>query len=129
MAIPPEPIDEVLPTAQLAVLGEVAQVLAQDPQKPLPPHEPGATSVPGEAARQVVQLKVSEVLFGASEQVKPGAMLEVVKPAGDYALRAGNRGPFLLKGAAKQMEIVGRYGPDTYSAETIKAAARRAGLS
>lgn len=129
MAIPPEPIEEVLPQAEAAVLGEIARVVVQDPQKPAPPHEPGATSVPSEAARQVVELKVSEVLFGAGDSVKPGATLEVIKPAGDYALRAGNHGPFLLKNEGKTIQIVGRYGPDTYSADAIRSAARRAGRS
>ena len=126
MAIPPEPIEEVLPAANAAVLAEVQKVLVQDPQKPAAPHEPDATSVPGEAARQVVALTVKEVLFG---DVKAGTTLEVVKPAGDYALREGSHGPFLLKTAGKAIEIVGRYGPDTYSADTIRNAAKRAGKS
>lgn len=129
MAIPPEPIEEVLPHAEAAVLGEIARVVLQDPQQPAPPHEPGATSVPHEAARQVVELKVTEVIFGAGNQVKAGATLEVEKPAGDYALRAGNHGPFLLKQDGKGIRIVGRYGPDTYSADAIRSAARRAGRS
>ena len=72
---------------------------------------------------------MKEVLFGASNQVQPGTKLEVVKPEGDYALRAGNHGPFLLKTEGKAIQIVGRYGPDTYSADTIRNAAKRAGKS
>ena len=35
MALPPEPIDEVLPGAEAAVLAEVVNVLEQAPQKPV----------------------------------------------------------------------------------------------
>src|SRR5687767_503514 len=123
MAIPPEPIDEVIGDAQAAVLAEVARVVVQDPQQPPPAAPEGATDVGGVAARQVVELKVKSVLFG--DVAKAGNTIQVVKPAGDYALRAGNQGPFLLKKGQKDLEIVGRYGPDTYSESLIKAAAKR----
>lgn len=123
MAIPPEPIEEVIGTANGAVMAEVARVVQQDKQEPIPRHPPGATDVPGDAARQVVELKVSAVIFG--DIAKVGASIEAVKPAGAYALRAGNKGPFLLKKAAKGFEIVGRYGPDTYSEAKIRAAAAK----
>ena len=123
MAIPPDPIDEVLPDTNAAVLAEVSRVVKQDPQEPLPKAPEGATDVPGAAARQVVELKVKQVLFGTLAAA--GTNLEVVKPAGDYALRAGNHGPFLLKQGPGGIEIVGRYGPDTYSESLIRSAARR----
>ncbi|MGA9519998.1 MAG: hypothetical protein WBV82_00960 [Myxococcaceae bacterium] len=123
MAIPPDPIEQVLPDADAAVIATVTRVVAQDTQQPFPKAEPGATSVPGSVARQVVELEVTEVLFG---DVKPGAKVQVVKPAGSYTLSAGNGGPFLLK-LKGETEIVGRYGPDSYSRERIEQAARQAG--
>ncbi len=123
MAIPPDPIDDVLSDTDAAVIAAVTRVVVQDPQPPFPKAEPGATSVPGKVARQVVELEVSEVLFGS---VKPGTKLQVVKPAGSYTLSAGNGGPFLLK-LKGEAEIVGRYGPDSYSREKIVQAARQAG--
>lgn len=125
MAIPPDPIDEVMPQVQGAVLAEVARVVTQDAQAPAPKHDPNASDVPWAAARQVVELKVSTVLFGTL--AKAGGLVQVVKPAGDYALKAGNKGPFLLKEGKGALEIVGRYGPDTYSENLIRDAAKRNG--
>ncbi|MHB8877343.1 MAG: hypothetical protein ACYC8T_26900 [Myxococcaceae bacterium] len=121
MAIPPEPIEQVIEDAGAAVLAEVAGVTTQDAQEP---------SAPGKVARQVVELKVQSVLFGAL--AKAGATVQAVKPAGAYALRAGNHGPFLLRaipGGTPALEILGRYGPDTYSAARIEEAAKRSGKS
>ena len=84
-----------------------------------------SASKPWAAARQVVELKVSTVLFGTL--AKAGGLVQVVKPAGDYALKAGNKGPFLLKEGKGALEIVGRYGPDTYSENLIRDAAKRNG--
>lgn len=124
MAKPPEPIDEVLPAADAAVLAQVLRVVTQDPQKPSSA-DPMATSTPDKAARQVVELKVQKVLFGAL--AKEGATLQVVKPEGDYALREGNHGPFVLKGEAGAVEILGRYGPDTWPEGLVKQAAQKHG--
>lgn len=124
MALPPDPIDEVLPAAQAAVLAEVTKVVTQDPQAQ-PFLDPQITDAPTVAARQVVELKVTGVLFGAAPQ--PGATVQVVKPAGAYALRAGNKGPFLLTQVGEALEILGRYGPDTYSEPAIRQAATRHG--
>ncbi len=125
MAIPPEPIEEVIGGVHGAVLAEVVKVLTQDPQQVTAKVPPGTTDGPGVAARQVVELKVSSVLFG--DVAAAGASVQVVKPAGDYALRAGNKGPFLLTRDGKALSIVGRYGPDTYSEEKIRTAAKRVG--
>lgn len=127
MAIPPDPIDHVLPECDAGVLAEVTRVLVQDPQAVLTA-EDGATDVPGDAARQVVELKVKEVLFG--RLARAGALLEAIKPAGDYALAAGAHGPFLLRASEADGEpatILGRYGPDTYRTDEVRKAARRAG--
>lgn len=119
MAKPPEPIDEVLPGADAAVLAEVVKVISQDPQQP-PSGDPNATSTPHQAARQVVELKVSKVLFG-----KVSGTVQVTKPAGAYALRAGNKGPFVLL----KNEILGRFGPDTWPESAVVQAASRHGKS
>lgn len=125
MALPPDPIDEVLPNADAAVMGEVTRVIHSDPAEPEPKHEPGATSVPSKAPKQVVELRVDEVLFGPAQK---GSVLEVVKPAGAYALMQGNKGPFLIRGAGKKdAEILGRYGPDTYSRRYIEDTAKKLG--
>lgn len=120
MALPPDPIEEVLPSADAAVLAHVTRVLVKDPSPAPVTAEPGATSLPTQAPRQVVELQVDEVLFG---NAKPGDVLKVIKPAGAYALTQGNKGPFLLK----QEEILGRYGPDTYSRGYIEDTAKKLG--
>ena len=119
MAKPPEPIDEVLPGADAAVLAEVTKIVTQDPQAPAS-GDPNATSTPHPAARQVVELTISKVIFG-----KVGATVQVTKPAGAYALRAGNKGPFLLG----KNEILGRFGPDTWPESAVVQAATRHGKS
>lgn len=124
MAKPPEMIDEVLPGADAAVLAEVLRVVTQDPQKPSSA-DANATSTPDEAARQVVELKVSKVLFGAI--AKEGALVQAVKPMGAYALMAGNHGPFVLKQGEGAVEILGRYGPDTWPEGLVKQAAQKHG--
>lgn len=122
MAKPPELIDEVLPGADAAVLAEVSRVITQDPQQ-LASGDPNATSTPHQAARQVVELKVTKVLFGSL--VKVGATVQVTKPAGAYALQAGNKGPFVLG----KNEILGRFGPDTWPEALVVSAASRLGKS
>ncbi|MEW5737818.1 MAG: hypothetical protein AB1938_02770 [Myxococcota bacterium] len=124
MAKPPEPIDEVLPGADAAVLAEVTRVVQQDPQKPYT-GDPMATSTPHPAARQVVELKVSKVLFGSL--AKAGGTVQAVKPEGAYALRAGNHGPFVLKSAGEKVEILGRFGPDTWPEGLVSQAAKKHG--
>jgi hypothetical protein len=123
VAIPPDPIDEVLPGAQGAVMAEVTKVVKEDAAKP-GFVDPKMTSANTLAPRQVVELKISKVLFGAW---KAGASVEVVKPAAGYALRPGNKGPFLLKQSGAAVEILGSYGPDTYPEAAITQAANRLG--
>jgi hypothetical protein len=131
MALPPEPIDDVIPKASACVLAKVSRVVQQDPAPPPPGQPPkrGAADVPGnDAPRQVVELEVGEVVFGGL--AKAGAKVEVEKPAGDYALVVGNQGPFVLASAAAlggRPRILGRYGPDTWTVERIKHAAKAHG--
>ena len=121
MALPPEFIEEVLPQADAAVMAEVAKVLEQSPQKPSPDTQ--MTSAPDDAARQVVELRVKAVVFG-----QVGDTVKAIKPVGAYALREGNHGPFLLgKNAQGAVEILGRYGPDTWPEAQVREAAKKLG--
>jgi hypothetical protein len=114
MAKPPEPIEDVIPNATWVVDAEVTEVLSTGPQPPKVEAKPGATSTGQKTASQTVKLKVKRVLHG--EKV---AELVVEKPEAQYALKAGNHGPFLIDSAKT---ILGRYGPDSYSFERIEKA-------
>jgi hypothetical protein len=118
MAIPPEPLQELLPHATHIVDAEVLEVVSQGPTPPTPPHAQGATSVPSRTPSQVVKLRIKRALKGGVT-----GELTVDKPEGDYVLSRGNHGPFLLKAAAKGNPVIlGRYGPDTYRLSTLEAA-------
>jgi hypothetical protein len=123
MAKPPEPIDEVLPAADSAVLATVTRVVEQSPQQPY--ERSLETSLPTTAARQVVELEVTQVLFG--QLAAKGARVKVIKPEGAYALREGNKGPFVLGKTDGGIEILGRYGPDTWPEAAVKHAAASLG--
>jgi hypothetical protein len=130
MAIPPDPIDELMPKTAGCVVGEVTAILQTWKQAPLPQPKDnkGWADLPGDLAQQTIRLRVDEVLYGALGA--KGTELEVTKPAGDYTLRPGAKGPFLLRAPAdkeKHPVIVGRYGPDSYRQDVIEAAAKRAG--
>lgn len=115
MALPPEPLEEVLPHAALVIEAEVEAVLATGPIQPHPEVPPGTTSTSKKVANQTVKLKVTRVHRG------PASLKELVaeKPLGAYALRAGNKGPFLLDDAQPNPTILGRYGPDTWAVAKI----------
>lgn len=127
MAIPPEPIAEVLPLADAVVLARVTRVLARAPQAPLALGErPGVTDAPGTLSAQTVELQIERVVHGTPGRV--GQRLVVRKPEGDYLLAEGNHGPFLLRAAEEggsAWEILGRYGPDSYRLEVIEATLQR----
>ncbi len=114
MAKPPEPIEDVIPKAAWVVDAEVTEVIRTGPQPPKVDAKPGATSTGQKTASQTVKLKIKRVIHG--EKV---AELVVEKPEAQYALKAGNHGPFLID-ASKT--ILGRYGPDSYSFERIEKA-------
>ncbi|MBI5545499.1 MAG: hypothetical protein HY901_16560 [Deltaproteobacteria bacterium] len=115
MAIPPEPIEEVLPKAALVIEAEVEAVLATGPIQPQSDAPPGTTSTGKRAASQTVKLKVAKVHKGASASKE----LVVEKPLAGYALRVGNKGPFLLDASKPNPVILGRYGPDSWSLDRI----------
>lgn len=123
MALPPEPIDEVIPGADGAVLATVTRIVEQAPQQQY--ERTLETSLPRTAARQVVELKVTKVLFG--EVAASGSLVQCVKPEGAYALREGNSGPFVLGKSDGAVEILGRYGPDTWPEAAVKQAAAQLG--
>lgn len=117
MAIPPEPLQELLPHATWVVEAEVAEVLSTGPEAPKVGAPPGWTDTGQKVAAQRVRLKVTRVLRG-----QPVQELVVDKPLASYALRAGNKGPFLLDGTQPHPVILGRYGPDSYALGKIEAA-------
>jgi hypothetical protein len=118
MALPPEPIEEVLPKAKWVVDAEVKEVTGHGPAPDRIDAPPGHTSVGNKAPAQLITLTIKRVLRG-----DPGAKeLTVEKPAAGYALREGNKGPFLLDEGSPTPLILGRYGPDTYSWEKIERA-------
>lgn len=112
MALPPEPLFAVLPTASTVVIAEVISVTTNDDGTSTGPHTP--PSAHQAIASQKVGLKVSRVLKGQA-----AAEIAVIKPVSAYALRVGNHGPFLLDGASPPA-ILGRYGPDTYREADIE---------
>lgn len=114
MAKPPEPIEEVLPSAKWVVDAEVVEVISTGPKPPRVDAKPGATSTGQKTSSQTVKLKIKRVLFGENL-----AELVVEKPEAQYALQPGNHGPFLID-ATKT--ILGLYGPDSYSFDTLQKA-------
>lgn len=124
MAIPPDPIDEVLPDVEAVVLGRILRVISRAPQAPLAMGpRPGVTDAPGALSSQEVELVIERVVLGTPGAV--GQRLVLHKPEGDYLLAEGNHGPFLLRARGEGFEIVGRYGPDSYRLEVIEDALRR----
>ena len=120
MAIRPEPVEQVLEETTLCVIANVDEILEEGEELPLPEREtPGSRDIGGALAHQVVRLTVQEVLRGEAEV---GSSLVAKKPVGDYVLIPDIDGPFLLRQEADDWEILGRYGPDTWPAQRIRAA-------
>jgi hypothetical protein len=117
MAIPPEPLQEILPHATWVVEAEVVEVLGSGPEVPRISAPAGWTDTGQKVADQRVRLKVTRVLRGQEVQE-----LVVDKPVAAYSLRAGNKGPFLLDGTLPHPVILGRYGPDSYALAKLEAA-------
>ncbi len=117
MAKPPEPLQEVLPKATWVVDAEVVEVIRQGPAPEKKEARAGASDTGQKTASQMVKLKIRRVLKG--EQTTE---MIVEKPEAGYALRAGNRGPFLIDDAKV---ILGRYGPDSYAFSKLEAALKK----
>ncbi len=114
MAIPPEPLAELLARASSIVVAEVAEVLSTGP---LPPRGkkilPTDVDVGMKTPSQKVKLKVSRTLKGMS-----ATEVIVDKPEAPYRLIVGESGAFFLESGT----IIGRYGPNTHKLEKIEAA-------
>jgi hypothetical protein len=117
MALPPEPLRELLARATRIVVAKVVDVLETGPKPPAPEHAAklprGATGVGYVSARQKVRLAVERDLKGAG-----ASDLVVEKPEAPYLLQSGDGGPFFLEGE----RIIGRYGPDTHRLAAIEKA-------
>jgi hypothetical protein len=116
VALPPDPIDDVVTAAYACVDAQVIAVLYTDPDA----HERG------QFPQQSVRVRVDAVGFGDVVRDADGA-LTLTKPHGPYLLRVGDRGPLLLGRAAGDLHdvILGRYGPDTYSVAALRASCAR----
>jgi hypothetical protein len=115
MALPPEPLEDVLPYAPRIFVGEVVKVEDLGAW----PSTGGAIDAAPARPAQRAQVRVFRMLRGPMPSMSE---LWVVKPQGAYALHAGVRGPFLVDAVATEANLLGRYGPDTWSEEEIDAA-------
>ncbi len=115
MALPPEPLAEILPLATRIVLAEVLETTGDRPADSASQRPPigGARPQP----EQRVRLKVTKTLRGAEARE-----LTAFKPSGAYWLVPGNKGPFLLDNSEPEPRILGRYGPDTYPLAALEQA-------
>ena len=117
MALPPEPLSELVEQADAIVVGRVVELIALG-KKVAPPATaktlgPRASGVGYQAATQKVRIQVERVLKGTA-----AAELVVDKPEAPYTLRVGDSGAFFLKGK----DILGRYGPDTHAVAKVEKA-------
>ena len=117
MALPPEPIEEVLPQATWVVDAVVAEVLSTGPAVAKVNAPERATSTGQKSSSQQVKLTVKRTLHGT-----PLTEITVEKPVAQYMLAEGNKGPFLIDASKK---ILGRYGPDSYSWDRIEKALKK----
>lgn len=114
MAIPPEPLAELLAQATSVVIAEVTAIVKVGalPKKKEKTH-PSMVDVGNKKPAQTVKLKVTRTLKGMSA-TEPS----VEKPEAAYSLAVGDKGAFFLANGA----IIGRYGPNTYPLERIESA-------
>jgi len=117
-ALPPEPVEDLLPKAKYVVEASVARVLYQGDK----PDHGGRKNVAGPTPPercQVVQLDVTRMIAGAD----PGTSITVVKPLAPYVLKAGQSTSgtaFLVEGGDPFPIILGRYG--AYPSPEVEAA-------
>ena len=70
----------------------------------------------------MVRLQVTRILKGTlPDAAVASQQLQVAKPQSAYTLVAGNQGAFLLREGGEGWVILGRYGPDTYTARSIES--------
>jgi hypothetical protein len=117
-ALPPEPVEDLLPKAKYVFEANVTQVLYQGDK----PERSGRKSVAGRIPPercQVVHLDVTRMIGGAD----PGTSITVVKPLAPYVLKAGQSTSgtsFLVEGGDPYPIILGRYG--RYPSPEVEAA-------
>jgi len=117
-ALPPEPVEDLLPKAKYVVEANVARVLYQGDKPDRSGRKNVAGPIPPERC-QVLQLDVTRMIAGAD----PGTSITVVKPLAPYVLKAGQSTSgtaFLVEGGDPYPIILGRYGP--YPIPEVEAA-------
>ena len=117
-ALPPEPVEELLPKARFVVEARVARVLYQGEKPERTSNGDVAGPLPPDRC-QVVRLDVTRVITGDD----PGSSVTVVKPLAPYLLEAGQDttdGAFIVRGGDPFPIILGRYGP--YPVAEVQAA-------
>jgi hypothetical protein len=117
-ALPPEPVEELLPKAKFVVEASVARVLYQGEEPERDTKDNVAGPIPPDRC-QVVQLDVTRRVAGAD----PGASITVVKPLAPYVLKTAQSTSgtvFLVAGGDPFPIILGRYGP--YPSPEVEAA-------
>jgi hypothetical protein len=117
MALPPEPLRELIPLSTTIVVAVVTAILSIGTTPDPPPNAAklpkGSTSVGRKAPEQWVRIKIERVLYGKAPETEE---IEVKKPEAGYTLHVGNQGPFFLDAEGT---IIGRYGPDTHREAAI----------
>lgn len=117
-ALPPEPVEELLPQARYVVEANVARVLYQGEKPVQNTHRNVAGPLPPDRC-QVVRLEVTGVVTGDD----PGSAVTVVKPLAPYLLKAGQNTTdvaFVVRAGDPFPIILGRYGP--YPMSEVQAA-------
>jgi hypothetical protein len=117
-ALPPEPVEELLPKAKYVIEASVARVLYQGEKPERDTETNVAGPIPPDRC-QVVHLEVTRRVSGAD----PSASVTVVKPLAPYVLQVGQSTSgtaFLVAGGDPFPIILGRYGP--YPTPEVEAA-------
>ena len=129
MAIPPEPIEDILPQAHYVVIAQVKKIIHTDKQKPVHKEDPKIVGMPRELPAQRLLLHIIENISSSTLPIDTD--IEVLKPSGDYVLRQDIQGPFMLATdeETNQLSIIGRYGPDSYSLKAIQSTLKSLDLS
>lgn len=119
-ALPPEPVEDLLPKAWFVVEAQVARVLYQG-EKPEHDTRRGVAGPLPPDRCQIVQLEVTNLVIGED----PGSSVTVVKPLAPYLLRDGQNTTdlaFVVQAGDPFPIILGRYGP--YPLSDVQAALR-----
>jgi|GEM_PF-802897 len=125
MALPPEPLDELIAQASAYVRLHVQEVLFEGEPAKL---QGGVISdVDLSQPQQVLQVQVDDVVRGAlpprpgtppSSGAAPTALV-VTKPRAPYRLSAGLTVSVLLGEDGGNLAVLSRYGPDSYDEDEV----------